>query len=109
MLTSLCSIDKDTVTPHRPHDRDTCLEDEVAEVLHLSDPRTNVVIGGHHFPDAPRQCLHIPAGHPTVGVQALERDQHRPGLTGDVRIAHRPEAAEVYEGGLVRRDRGTMR
>ena len=49
-------IEEDTVAADRPDDRDTGLEQRVAEVLHLTDASMDVIVRRHHLLDAPRNA-----------------------------------------------------
>ncbi|MBF8289998.1 MAG: hypothetical protein HW391_966 [Chloroflexi bacterium] len=92
----------------RLDDRDTPLGEELAEIAHLPDSRPDVlVLDG--FLDADGERLHVPAGHPAVGVKALVDDDEIAQLLEDVPVVNCQPTADVDEVVLLGAHPGAVR
>ena len=81
-------VQEDAMPAHWLHNRYSPIEEQVAQVLHLSNTRPDVVVLDS-FDDTYRQSLHVPPCHPAVRVQSLVDNDH---------IAKRVEEVVVVDG-----------
>ena len=84
------------MAPDRLDDRDLPVGEELAEIVHLAHPGTDVVVL-QALLDPDRHGFHVPPRHAAVRVQSLVDDDQVPQLLEEGPVVHREPAPDVDE------------
>ena len=89
-------VEKDSVPSNWLDDRHACVHQLFAEIEHLTDAASYVVFL-HRFLNSDRDCFHVAAGEPAIGMQSFVQRYEISRLVGQIVIAQREPSSDVDE------------
>src|ERR1039457_3174696 len=101
-------VEIDAMSADGQDDRNARVDQQIAQILHLTDASADMVVTVDYLADTARESLHVASGHPAVRVQPFVGDKQPASTPRELRIPQREKTADVDQVVLLRRNRGAV-